>query len=68
VVPNDEVGLRFRSRDSAALAREIERVLTDEDLRARLVAEAREHVLTFDWADIARRTAALYEDLLAAAV
>ena len=68
VVPNDEVGLRFRSRDSAALAREIERVLTDEQLRARLVAEASEHVLAFDWADIARRTAALYEDLLAAAV
>ena len=41
VVPGD-VGLRFRSRDAAALAQDIERVLTDEVLRDRLVAEGRE--------------------------
>ena len=63
VVPRD-VGLRFRSRDAAALARTIERVLTDADLRDRLVAEGREHVLGFDWADVARSTASLYGDLL----
>ena len=32
-----------------------ERLLTDEELRDRLVAEASEHVLTFDWADVARQ-------------
>jgi glycogen synthase len=62
VVPRD-VGLRFRADDAAALARTIERVLTDAALRDRLVAEGREHVLRFDWADVARSTASLYEDL-----
>ncbi|HEV2813636.1 MAG TPA: glycosyltransferase family 4 protein [Solirubrobacteraceae bacterium] len=63
VVPRD-VGLRFRADDAAALARTIERVLVDADLRDRLVTEGREHVLQFDWADVARSTASLYEDLL----
>jgi glycogen(starch) synthase len=62
VVPRD-VGLRFRADDAAALARTIERVLTDGALRDRLVADGREHVLRFDWADVARATASLYEDL-----
>ena len=38
-------------------------MLTDDALRDRLVAEASEHVLRFDWADIAAQTAALYGDL-----
>ena len=63
VVPHDEVGLRFRSRDPEALARWSSRVLTDGELRERLVAEASEHVRSFDWADVAARTAALYEEL-----
>ena len=60
VVPNEDVGLRFRSRDPRSLARMVERVLTDEPLRRGLIAESAEHVLAFDWADVARRTAALY--------
>ena len=36
---------------------------TDDALRARLVAEASEHVLRFDWADVARQTATVYEAL-----
>jgi glycogen(starch) synthase len=64
VVPR-AVGLRFRSRDAGALAATMERVLTDEALRARLAAEGREHVLRFDWSDVARRTSALYDELLA---
>jgi glycogen(starch) synthase len=64
VVPNEDVGLRFRSRDPRSLARMVERVLTDEELRRRLIAESAEHVLAFDWADVARRTAALYDDLV----
>jgi glycogen(starch) synthase len=67
VVPGDgTVGLRFPSRDSAALQEILQRVLTDEPLRAQLVAEAREHVLRFDWGEVARRTAALYERQIAA--
>lgn len=63
VVPNEHVGLRFRSRDPASLATMIERVLSDDELRARLIAQASEHVLRFDWADIARQTAAVYGEL-----
>ena len=68
VVPNDDVGLRFRARDPASLAQMVERVLTDDALRDRLVAEASEHVLSFDWSEIGGQTAALYSELLGAAV
>jgi glycogen synthase len=61
VVPVEgTVGLRFPSRDAAALRAVLERVLTDDAERAQLVAEAREHVLRFDWAEVARRTAEVY--------
>jgi glycogen synthase len=63
VVPNDDVGLRFRSRDPESLAEMVERVLTDGALRDRLVAEASEHVLRFDWGDVARQTAEVYAQL-----
>jgi glycogen(starch) synthase len=38
-------------------------VLTDAELRESLIAEASEHVLRFDWSDVARRTLAVYEEL-----
>jgi len=63
VVPNDDVGLRFHSRDPDSLGQMAERLLTDAGLRDRLVAEASEHVLTFDWADVARQTAEIYRGL-----
>jgi glycogen(starch) synthase len=63
VVPNHDVGLRFRSKDPRSLARMMERVLTDEDLCDRLVLEASEHVLQFDWADVARQTLDVYRGL-----
>jgi glycogen(starch) synthase len=63
VVPDNDAGLRFRSRDPRALARMMQRVLTDAGLRDRLVAEASAHVLRFDWADVARQTAAVYAAL-----
>ena len=66
VVPGDgTVGLRFPSRDSAALGAVVGKVLTDDLARARLVAEAREHVLGFDWAEVARRTREVYAGLVA---
>jgi glycogen synthase len=65
VVPNAEVGLRFRSRDPSSLAAVAERLLTDGQLRERLVAEASEHVLSFDWTDVARQIAALYAEVAA---
>jgi glycogen(starch) synthase len=65
VVPGGErVGLRFRGGDAEHLGVMVERMLTDAPLRERLVAEASEHILRFDWADVARQTAAVYDELL----
>jgi glycogen synthase len=64
IVSHGEVGLRFRARDSASLGEMVERVLTDPELRERLVAEGSEHILRFDWADVAERTALIYAALM----
>jgi glycogen(starch) synthase len=67
VVPDDgTAGLRFTARDTRSLAQMIEKMLTDEELRERLVREGREHVTAFDWDEVARATVALYGDLIAA--
>ena len=63
VVPHEEAGLRFPSRDPEALGEMVERLLTDLVLRDRLIAEGTEHVLRFDWADVAESTAAVYAEL-----
>ncbi|HUN78718.1 MAG TPA: glycosyltransferase family 4 protein [Solirubrobacteraceae bacterium] len=69
VVPAGErVGLRFNGGDAEHLGVMIERLLTDRELRDRLVAEASEHVLGFDWSDIARRTRVVYRELAGARV
>lgn len=65
VPPGERVGLRFNGGDAEHLGVMIERMLTDEPLRERLVAEASEHVLRFDWADVAQQTRAAYGELLA---
>jgi glycogen(starch) synthase len=65
VVPGDgRVGRRFRSRDSNSLGAILEDALADDAARERVVAEAREHVLQFDWAMVARETRRLYGDLI----
>ena len=58
------VGLRFPSRDSAALGAVLEQVLTDDAMRAQVVSEAREHILRFDWVEVARRTTDIYTELV----
>jgi glycogen(starch) synthase len=64
VVPRGRrVGLRFRASSVRSLERMAFDLLTDDDLRDRLVTEASEHVLRFDWADVARQTAAVYSSL-----
>jgi len=69
IVPaNERVGLRFNGGDPEHLATMAERLLTDAELRDRLVAEASEHVLTFDWADVARQAAELYREAVASSV
>jgi glycogen(starch) synthase len=69
VVPSGErVGLRFNGGDAEHLGAMIERLLVDGELRDRLVTEASEHVLRFDWDDIAQRTHAIYDELTEARV
>ena len=68
VVPDGEAGLRFRARDPEALAEVAIRVLSDDELGRRLVAEAYEHVRRFDWSDVAERTAAVYGELARARI
>jgi glycogen(starch) synthase len=65
VVPAGErVGLRFNGGDAEHLGVMIERLLVDEELRDRLVTEATEHVLSFDWSDIVQRTTTVYRELM----
>jgi glycogen(starch) synthase len=68
VVPNEDVGLRFEARDPQSLSAMAERLLTEAELRDRLVAEASEHVLTFDWADVARQARTVYAELAGSVV
>jgi glycogen synthase len=64
VVPlGEHVGLRFNGGDAVHLGVMIERLLVDEPLRERLVTQASEHVLSFDWDDIAQRTRGIYGEL-----
>jgi len=64
VVPvGERVGLRFNGGDAEHLGVMIERLLVDDALRERLVTEASEHVLSFDWEDIAERTRGIYREL-----
>jgi glycogen synthase len=64
VVPRGErVGLRFNGGDAEHLGAMIERLLVDDELRDRLVTEASEHVLRFDWDDVAQRTRGIYSGL-----
>jgi glycogen(starch) synthase len=64
VVPHEEAGLRFTARDPDSLADTVERVFSDDQLREALIADAAEHVLRFDWADVAERTAEVYDELV----
>jgi glycogen(starch) synthase len=66
VVPHEEAGLRFTASDPGALAEVAIRVLSDDELGRRLVAEAYEHLRRFDWTDVAERTEAVYAQLAGA--
>ncbi|HEX4731875.1 MAG TPA: glycosyltransferase family 4 protein [Solirubrobacterales bacterium] len=64
VVVHEEGGLRFRADDPEALADVAIRVLSDDELGERLIADAYEHVRRFDWSDVAEQTVAVYADLV----
>jgi glycogen(starch) synthase len=64
LVPADgSVGLRFTSDDAEALRETLEQLLGDDEAREQMAQLARTHVLRFDWDEVARSTAAIYEEL-----
>ncbi|MFM8518993.1 MAG: glycosyltransferase family 4 protein [Solirubrobacterales bacterium] len=63
VVPLEGAGLRFRASDPEDLAEAAIEVLADEDLSRRMVQEGLAHIRSFDWADVAGKTEALYRSL-----
>lgn len=65
VVPHEHAGLRFAPGDRDQLRELIVRVLGDDDLRAGLAAQAAEHVLSFDWSEVAAQVAGIYARLIA---
>jgi len=66
VVVHEEGGLRFQADDPEALAEVAIRVLSDDELGQRLIADAYEHVRRFDWGDVAEQTVAVYAELAGA--
>jgi glycosyltransferase involved in cell wall biosynthesis len=56
--------LTFEPHDTGAIARELERAILDEPLRRRLVADGLARAERFRWAESARRTAAVYREVL----
>jgi glycogen(starch) synthase len=64
LVPADgSVGLRFTPNEAEALRERLEQLLGDHDALERMAALARTHVLRFGWDEVARSTAAIYEEL-----
>ena len=60
-VLNGETGLLVPQNDVPALAEAIVRVLTDDELRARLGAAGRAYAQTQDWSAVAERVIAIYK-------
>lgn len=64
LVKNGETGLHVPTGDPAALAEKLELLLEDDDLLARLGAQATEYARGFTWQRVAERMIQLYRDLL----
>ncbi|MDY6917078.1 MAG: glycosyltransferase family 4 protein [Chloroflexota bacterium] len=65
VVEDGRGGILVPPRDSRALAAAIRRLLTDESLREEMGREGRRRVEErFDWAEAARRTVEVYQEVL----
>jgi glycosyltransferase involved in cell wall biosynthesis len=61
-----DAGLVVPERDAVALARALDTLLTDDDLRRRLVAAGQARARArFDWSNVARQTLALFESAVA---
>lgn len=63
-----DLALYAEARDAPAMARAMERILVDSDLRRSLGARGRERALGFSWEASARRLITYYDELLSAPV
>jgi glycosyltransferase involved in cell wall biosynthesis len=59
-----DAGLVFREGDADALAGELRRMLSDEDLRERLVVAGLERVKRYSWERVAEKTYELFRQVL----
>jgi glycosyltransferase involved in cell wall biosynthesis len=59
-----DAGLVFREGDADALAGELRRMLSDEDLRDRLVVAGLEQVKQYSWERVAEKTYELFRQVL----
>jgi len=64
IVTDGKDGIKFRSGSAEDLAKAITRVLHDEGLRARLVANAKSRANEFSWSNTAEQTLELYKRVL----
>src|SRR5207248_9303754 len=65
IVRDGDTGMLVPWRDAGMFAERLRRVLTDDRLRARLSANARESVLGYAWHHVAQAHLTLYDDVLA---
>ena len=65
IIKDGETGLLFHQKDSPDLANQIIRLLTDEDLRKKMVANARNLIETqFSWEIVAERFMEVYHGVI----
>ena len=65
IIKDGETGLLFHQKDSPDLANQIIRLLTDEDLRKKMVANARDLIETqFSWEIVAERFMEVYYGII----
>ncbi len=62
---HDKNGLLYPQGDENALAKQLLRLMTDEELREKLTKQALEDARAYDWQDIARRYAVIINDAIA---
>ncbi|WP_411964471.1 glycosyltransferase family 4 protein [Haloferax sp. YSMS24] len=63
IVKDKQTGLLFEPGDPRSLAKSVVTIITDEELRSRLVQHSMDFVSEYDWDSIAAETVEVYRDL-----
>ncbi len=58
-----DAALLFDAKKQEDITRAIERIVSDRELRERLIREGRQHALTYSWHRMAQETCAVYEKI-----